>query len=196
MVDFWSPSCGPCMRFKPIFESTASANQNTKIVFCAVNVQQSQEIAGAFGISSIPQFNFYLGGKEHTKFVGADENKFRQTLGLLHKETASKAGSHMQMEFRQFKPMNLLPVCFTTQGQIDKMKEFIINFAKTSEKDVKSTKELVAWLTGSMNLEAIPQGAIDELVELAEIAEDRSKIALVDLLRLLVLKDTQAEYIL
>lgn len=33
-------------------------------------------------------------------------------------------------------------------------------------------------------------------MELAEIAEDRSKIALVDLLRLLVLKDTQAEYIL
>ena len=47
-----------------------------------------------------------------------------------------------------------------------------------------------------MNLEAIPKPAIDELVELAKIAEDRSKIALVDLLRLLVLNDTQAEYIL
>ena len=54
--------------------------------------------------------------------------------------------------------------------------------------DVKSTKELSAWLSGSMNLEAIPKPAIDELVELAEIAEDRSKIALVDLMRLLVLK--------
>lgn len=75
------------------------------------------------------------------------------------------------------------------------MKEFILNFAKKSEKDVKSTKEMVNWL-GAINLEAIPKPAIDELVELAEIAEDRSKIALVDLLRLLVLKDIQAEYIL
>ena len=47
-----------------------------------------------------------------------------------------------------------------------------------------------------MNLDAIPKAAIDELVELTEIAEDRNKIALVDLLRLLVLKDSQAEYIL
>jgi len=68
------------------------------------------------------------------------------------------------------------------------MKEFIQNFVKKSEKDVKSTKELSAWLSGAMNLEAIPKPAIDELVELAEIAEDRSKIALVDLMRLLVLK--------
>ena len=75
------------------------------------------------------------------------------------------------------------------------MKEFILNFAKKSEKDVKSTKEMVNWLS-AINLEAISKPAIDELVELAEIAEDRSKIALVDLLRLLVLKDVQAEYIL
>lgn len=76
------------------------------------------------------------------------------------------------------------------------MKEFIISFAKKSEKDVKSTKNLNEWLNGSMDLEGISRDAIDELVELAEIAEDKSKIALVDLFRLLVLKDIQAEYIL
>lgn len=177
------------MRFKPIFENTAAGNQNPKIVFCAVNVQSSQDIAQAFNIRSIPQFNFYLNGKEQQKFTGADENKFRTALGELQKETSSKAGEHMNLEFKHFKPMNRLPVCFTNQGQIDKMKEFIISFAKRSEKDVKSTKELMAWLEGSMNLEAISKAAIDELVELAEIAEDKNKIALVDLFRLLVLKD-------
>jgi thioredoxin-like negative regulator of GroEL len=64
-------------------------------VFCAVNVQQSQDIGGAFQVTSIPQFNFFLNGKEHARFVGADEHKFRQLLGLLYKETSSKAGSHM-----------------------------------------------------------------------------------------------------
>jgi len=42
----------------------------------------------------------------------------------------------------------------------------------------------------------MPRPAIDELRELAEIAEDKSKIALVDLIRLLVLENSQAEYIL
>jgi hypothetical protein len=167
----------------------AGANQNPKIVFCAVNVQEHRDIGMAFGVSSIPQFNFYLNGKGHTKFVGADENKFRQALGELHKETASKAGSHASLDFKQYKPMNLMPVCFTNQGQIEKMKEFILSFAKKSHADVKSTKELSAWLEGDMNLDSIPKPAIDELVELSEIAEDRSKIALIDLLRLLVLKD-------
>lgn len=42
----------------------------------------------------------------------------------------------------------------------------------------------------------MPLKAIDELVELAEVAEDKSKIALIDLFRLLVLRESQAEYIL
>lgn len=76
------------------------------------------------------------------------------------------------------------------------MKDFILTFAKRSEKEVKSTKELISWLNGSFNLEAISKAAINELASLAEIAEDRSKIALVDLFRLLVLTGTQAEFIL
>lgn len=36
VVDFWSPSCPPCMRFKPTYEGSARANKNENIVFCAV----------------------------------------------------------------------------------------------------------------------------------------------------------------
>ena len=45
-------------------------------------------------------------------------------------------------------------------------------------------------------MKAISNSAIDELVELAEIAEEKSKIALIDLFRLLVLQPSQAQYIL
>ena len=92
--------------------------------------------------------------------------------------------------------MNRMPVCFTNKGALDKMKSFISSFAKASEGDVKSTSNLITWLEGSMDIEAVPSAAIDELVELAEIAEDKNKIALIDLFRLLVIKDKQAEYIL
>ena len=37
VIDFWSERCPPCMRFKPVYEATARANQNANIVFCAVN---------------------------------------------------------------------------------------------------------------------------------------------------------------
>jgi thiol-disulfide isomerase/thioredoxin len=37
IVDFWSPSCPPCLRIKPTFESAAKANENPNLVFAAVN---------------------------------------------------------------------------------------------------------------------------------------------------------------
>jgi thioredoxin-like negative regulator of GroEL len=85
-------------------------------VFCTVNTQQCRDISAAFKVSSIPQFNFFLNGKENEKFVGANEDKFRKALSTLHKELSNKAGEHMQLEFKQYKPMNLMPVCFTNQG--------------------------------------------------------------------------------
>lgn len=45
------------------------------------------------------------------------------------------------------------------------------------------------WIESGFNLEAIPPEAIDELCEVATVAEDKAKIAVCDLLRLLVLKD-------
>ena len=54
---------------------------------------------------------------------------------------------------------------------------------------MSSTAKLNMWLDGSFDLTAIPRDAINELRELAEIAEDKPKIALIDLIRLLVLKD-------
>ena len=54
----------------------------------------------------------------------------------------------------------------------------------------------MSWIENGFNLEAIPKQAIDELCALAAVAEDKNKIAVCDLFRLLVLKDTQCEYII
>ncbi len=52
IVDFWAPWCGPCRGFAPVYEK--ASEQHPDVVFAKVNTDEQQELAGAFGIKSIP----------------------------------------------------------------------------------------------------------------------------------------------
>jgi len=52
IVDFWAPWCGPCKGFAPVYEKAAEGHPD--VVFAKVNTDEQQELAGAFGIRSIP----------------------------------------------------------------------------------------------------------------------------------------------
>ncbi|HTS53672.1 MAG TPA: thioredoxin [Burkholderiales bacterium] len=52
IVDFWAPWCGPCRSFAPTFEH--ASDKHPDVVFGKVNTEEHPELAGAFGIRSIP----------------------------------------------------------------------------------------------------------------------------------------------
>ena len=52
LVDFWSPSCMPCLQFAPIYESMSEAHP--EILFGKVNAEEEPGLAIRFDIQSVP----------------------------------------------------------------------------------------------------------------------------------------------
>lgn len=52
LIDFWAAWCGPCRAFGPVFE--AASEQHEDAVFAKLDTEDQPEVAGMFGITSIP----------------------------------------------------------------------------------------------------------------------------------------------
>jgi len=69
VVDFFAEWCMPCVMMEPIIENLASKMKNVK--FARVNVDDNRELAGKFGISSIPCLVVFKKGEEIDRIIGA-----------------------------------------------------------------------------------------------------------------------------
>ena len=61
LVDFWAEWCGPCQMLLPTIEELAGEVTDAKI--CKVNVDEQPELAGQFGVMTIPTLIVFKGGK-------------------------------------------------------------------------------------------------------------------------------------
>ena len=69
LVDFWAPWCGPCRRVTPLVEELAQQYAG-RVKFVKIDVDQSQELAGGYGINSIPTLMIFKKGEVVDRFVG------------------------------------------------------------------------------------------------------------------------------
>jgi len=60
LIDFWAAWCGPCRQFAPVYEQVSDANPD--VAFTKVDTEAQPELAGRYGISSIPTLVVYRDG--------------------------------------------------------------------------------------------------------------------------------------
>lgn len=70
LVDFWATWCGPCKMIAPVVEEI-SAEYAGKLKVCKMDVDESSQTAGRYGIMSIPTLMFFKQGKVMGQVVGA-----------------------------------------------------------------------------------------------------------------------------
>jgi len=60
LIDFWAAWCGPCRQFAPTYEQVSEVN--TDVAFTKVDTEAEPELAGKYGITSIPTLVVYRDG--------------------------------------------------------------------------------------------------------------------------------------
>ena len=79
MIDFYADWCGPCKMVAPILEELQK-EYGESIVIYKVNTEDQQELAGIFGIQSIPSLLFV-----------PQDGQPQMAMGALPKQTFVKA---------------------------------------------------------------------------------------------------------
>jgi len=68
LLDFWAPWCVPCRMVGPILDEIAGERGDIKVA--KVNVDEQPELAGQFGVMSIPTLVVMKDGKVVQQAVG------------------------------------------------------------------------------------------------------------------------------
>lgn len=78
-VDFYADWCGPCKMMSPVIDKLADEYEG-KIKVGKINVDDEGELAGQFGIMSIPTLLFFKDGKIADQSVGVRPKPFIEEM--------------------------------------------------------------------------------------------------------------------
>jgi putative thioredoxin len=105
LVDFWADWCGPCKSLGPLLEKLETAYAG-RFTLVKINADTEQQLAGAFGIKSLPTCILLMGGRPVDGFMGAlPEGKVREFLdkhlpseGELTAQADAQEAEHLMAE--------------------------------------------------------------------------------------------------
>ena len=87
IIDFYADWCGPCKMLSPIIEELAE-EYSDKVHFYKVDTEAEQELAGAFGIRSIPSMLFIPNDDKPQMAAGAlQKDQLKQVISEVLKVT-------------------------------------------------------------------------------------------------------------
>jgi thioredoxin 1 len=69
LVDFWATWCGPCLAIAPVIDALADEFKG-KAKVVKLDVDENGDVAGEYGIRSIPTLMVFKNGKVVKKHVG------------------------------------------------------------------------------------------------------------------------------
>lgn len=80
LVDFWADWCAPCKSLGPVLEKL-EVDYEGRFKLVKINADTEQQLAGAFGVKSLPTCILLIGGRPVDGFMGAlPEGKVREFL--------------------------------------------------------------------------------------------------------------------
>lgn len=83
VVDFWAAWCMPCKVFAPVFEELSSELGDIAD-FGKVNIDENNDLASKYGITSIPTLVVFKDGEEVDRLIGVNPKDVVANLVRKH----------------------------------------------------------------------------------------------------------------
>lgn len=79
LVDFWSPTCGPCRAFAPVVAALAAANGDSAVIAKA-NAFETTNLAAKLGVAALPTILVFKNGEVVARLTGVQKQAALQEI--------------------------------------------------------------------------------------------------------------------